>query len=109
MKSVAYIITRENISELLEENILAPILKNEHGAPVAVFYFVGDGAYHLIKGSRNAKNIKAIMKMGQTAIYACEASIKNRKLQNIILDGVKFGTLKDFYNAASNVDYIISF
>lgn len=109
MKSVAYIITREKISELLEENLFAPILKGEHGVEVAAFYFVGDGVYHLIKGSRNAKNIKAIIKTEQTAIYACETSIKNRKLQNVIVEGVKIGILRDFYDATSDVHHIISF
>jgi len=109
MKKLAYIITRVTLSELLEDNIIAPILRGDHGAQIAGFYFVDDGVYHLLKGSRNAKNIKAIIKMEKTAIYACETSIKNRKLQNVIIEGVKIGTLKDFYDATSEADHIISF
>ena len=109
MKSVAYIITRENISELLEDNILSPILEGDHGVEVVAFYFVGDGVFHLIKGTRNAKNFKALLKKSQTEIFACEISIKNRKLQNVVIDQARLGTLKDFYLAASNVDHIVSF
>lgn len=109
MKSLAYIITREDISELLEENILIPILRGEHGARVDAFYFVGDGVYHLLKGSRNAKNLKSMIKMEQTKIYGCEDSIKNRKLKNVVIEDIKIGTLKDFYQAVADVDHIISF
>lgn len=109
MKSVAYIITRENMPELLEDNILSPILEGEHGAEIGAFYFVGDGVFHLIKGSRNAKNIKALLKKAQIEIFVCEISLKNRKLQNVVIDQARLGTLKDFYLAASNVDHIISF
>jgi len=109
MKSVAYIITRENISEILEEDILSPILKGEHGAQITAFYFAGDGVYHLIKGSRNAKNIKVMIEKEQIAIYVCQTSLKDRKLQNVIIENVKPGTLKDFYDATSDTDHIISF
>jgi sulfur transfer complex TusBCD TusB component (DsrH family) len=109
MKSIAYIITRESTAELIEENLFTPILQGKHGVQVAAFYFVGDGVYHLIKGSRTAKSMKLAMSREKIPIYACEISIKNRKLQNIIIDGVNKGTLKDFYDTASNVDHIISF
>lgn len=109
MKNIAYIITQESSAELIEESIFLPIVKGEHGAQVTAFYFVGDGVYQLVKGSRNAKNIKLAMTMENISIYACETSIKNRKLQNIIIEGIKLGTLKDFYNATENVDHIISF
>lgn len=109
MKNIAYIITKESTTELFEENLLIPILKGKHGVQVAAFYFVGDGVYHLVKGSRNAKNIQLLMSTEKIPIYVCENSIKNRKLQNIIIDGVNIGTLKDFYDAVSDVDHIISF
>lgn len=109
MKSVAYIITRENMSELIEDNILLPIINGEAGVKVVAFYFVGDGIYHLIKGNRNAKHIKAIIDSGQTEIFVCEESIKNRKLQNVMIEKVKLGTIKTFWDAAANVDHIVSF
>lgn len=109
MKSVAYIIIRQNISELIEDNILAPIITGESGVRTVALYFVGDGVYHLIKGNRNAKNIKSIIKMGQIKFFACETSIKNRKLQNVVIDGIILGTMKDFFDAAANVEHIISF
>ena len=109
MKSVAYIIIGENISELIEDNILAPIISAESGVKTVAFYFVGDGVYYLIKGNRNAKNIKSIIKMGQTKIFACETSIKNRKLQNVVIDNIVLGTMQDFFDAIADVDHIISF
>jgi len=108
MKSIAYIISSERISELIDENLLAPILKGEHGAKVVAFYFVGDGVYHLVKGSRNAKSIKLAMAKEEISIYACKTSIKSRKIQNIIIDNVNLGTLKDFYDVAFDADYIVS-
>ena len=109
MKSVAYIITRQNISEVIEDNILAPIINGESGLKTVALYFVGEGVYHLIKGNRNAKNIKSIIKMGPTKFFACETSIKNRKLQNLVIDGIVMGTMEDFFVAAANVEHIISF
>lgn len=109
MRSIAYIITRENMSELIEDNILAPIIHGESGVTTVAFYFVGDGVYHLIKGNRNAKNIAAIIKMKQAEIYVCAISLKNRKLQNVVIENVKPGTMKDFFDATANVDHIISF
>ncbi len=109
MKTVAFIITRENVSELIEDNILAPIVEGDSGVKTVAIYFVGDGVYHLLKGSRDAKNIKAIIKMGQTNILACENSIKNRKLQHIVIDDLKIATMKDFFNTTADVSHIISF
>ena len=109
MKTIAFIITRENVSELIEDNILAPVLEGDSGVKTVAIYFVGDGVYHLLKGSRDAKNIKTIIKMGQTDILACENSIKNRKLQHIVIDDVKMVSMKEFLNTTMNVDHIISF
>ena len=109
MRSVANIITRENMTELIEDNILLPIINNESGVKTAAFYFVRDGVYYLVKGNRNAKNIKAIIEMGQTDVFVCETSIKNRKLQNVVIENVKLGTMKIFFEAAANVDHVISF
>ena len=109
MKSVAFIITRQNLSELFEDDILIPIVKGESGVKTTAFYFVGEGVYHLLKGSRYAKNIKAIIESKQIAVFASEGSIRNRKLQNVVIDGIKMGTLKEFYDAAPDVNHIISF
>ncbi len=109
MKSVAFIITRQNLSELFEDDILIPIVKGDSGLKAVAFYFVGEGVYHLLKGSRHAKNIKSIIESKQIAVVASESSIRNRKLQNVVIDGVKLGVLKDFYDSAAGVDHIISF
>ena len=108
MKSLAYIITRQNVSELLEENIIEPILTGEAGVRTTALYFVGDGVYYLIKGNRNAKNIKSIIKKGLTKFFVCETSVKNRKLQNVLIDGIVLGTMKDFLDVAASSDHIIS-
>ena len=109
MKQVAYIFTRESTAELLEENIITPLMNEQHGAKVIAMFFVGDGVYHLVKGARIAKNIKSMISTEQVDVYACAISIKNRELQNILIDGVTTGSLKDFYDATSNADHIISF
>ncbi len=109
MKKIAYIITKESTSELIEESVFAPMAKGEHGGHVKGVFFVGDGVYYLLKGSRTAKNIKTIAENTETDIYACKSSVNNRKLQNILLNGVVVTTLSEFYEAMSDVDHIISF
>lgn len=109
MKSVAFIITRQDISELIEDDIFIPIIRGEATIKAIAFYFVGEGVYHLIKGSRHSKNIKAIIELKETAILASESSIRSRKLQNVLIEGLQMGTLKDFYQQAAEADHIISF
>jgi len=109
MKTIAYIITKESTSELIEDSLFAPMARGEYGGKVRGIFFVGDGVYHLVKGSRTTKNIKMITEKEGTEIYACKISVKNRKLQNIIVNGVIVSSLKDFYEAMPDVDHIISF
>ncbi len=109
MKSVAFIITRQDLSELMEDDILFPIVKGESNVKTVAFYFVGDGVYHLLKGNRYAKNLKAIIESKEIAVFASESSIRNRKLQNVVIEGIKMGVLKDFFDAASDANHIITF
>jgi len=109
MKTVAYIITRQNIADLLEDDILTPIMRGDHGANVSAFYFVGDGVYHLVRGSRYASSISTIVRANRIPVFACSCSVTGKMLQNVIVDEVKLGTLDDFYNATSEADHIISF
>ena len=109
MKSVAFIISRQDLSELLEDDVLLPTVKGESNVKTVAFYFVGDGVYHLLKGSRYAKNLKAIIESKEIAVIANESSIRNRKLQNVVIDGIKMGVLKDFFNAALDANHIITF
>lgn len=109
MKNFAYIITGKSTSELIEDNLFAPLGLGKHGVKVSAIFFVGDGVYHLLKGSRTAKNIKLAMVKEDVKILACEQSIRNRKLQNLMIDSVIFGTLTDFYDATTEADHIIAF
>lgn len=109
MKKIAYIITKESTSELIEENIFSPIAKGEHGVKVKGVFFIGDGVYYLLKGSRTAKSINLVAEKKGTEIFACKQSVNNRKLQNILINGVIIGTLNKFYEEMADVDHIISF
>ncbi|MBD3289225.1 hypothetical protein GF337_10510 [candidate division KSB1 bacterium] len=42
-------------------------------------------------------------------VFGCKLSIKNRNLQNVIVDGVKIGKFNDFYSIALEADHIICF
>lgn len=109
MKNFAYVITRQSTSELIEDNLFAPLGLGKHGGKVSAIFFIGDGVYHLLKGSRIAKNIKLAMEKEGVKILACEQSVRNRKVQNLMIDSVLFGTLKDFYDATTEADHIIAF
>jgi len=109
MKKIAYIISGRSSNELLEENLFAPLQKDELQTKASILFFVADGVYHLMKGSRSSKALRTIMERDKSKIFGCEISIKNRKLQNVIIEGVILGNLNDFYNAAKDEDHIISF
>lgn len=108
MKNIAYIISGRSSTELLEDNLFTPLEKGELSVKAPVIFFVADGIYHLMKGARSSKALKTMISRDKTKIFGCEISIKNRKLQNVIIDGVVLGSLSDFYEAAKNVDQIIS-
>lgn len=109
MKSVAFIITRQDLPEFVESQILLPITKGEFGnAPVAIF-FVHDGVYSLMKATRSAAHIRTIIEKLQIPVYACMDSIFNRNLQNLIIDGIKMGKLKDFLEVSEIAERILTF
>ena len=109
MKKIAYIFTKQHTGELMEDSILLPIALGQHGAKVIAMYFVEDGVYHLVKGGRSSKNLKISISEHDVKVFGCNISIKNRNLQNVIIDGVNVGDLKDFYQMALEADHIISF
>ena len=109
MKKIAYIFTKQHTGELMEDSLLLPIALGQHGAEVIAIYFIEDGVYHLVKGGRSSKNLKIAMSEQNVKIFACDISIKNRNLQNIIIDGVHKGDFKDFYEIVLGVDHIVSF
>ena len=109
MKKIAYIITKQHTGELMEESLLLPIALGQHGADVVSIYFVEDGVYHLVKGGRSSKNLKIAINEQKVKVFGCKKSIKNRNLQNVIIEGIQEGEFKDFYHEALEVDHIISF
>ncbi len=109
MKKFALVITRQNIPEFIESHILLPIVRKEFGEDITSIFFVEDGVYHLMKATRSAKHIRAIIEKQQVRIFACEDSIISRNLQNLIIDGITLGKLKDFLEASENADRILTF
>lgn len=109
MIKLAYIVTKQHTGEFLEDSVLLPLSRGEQIGEVVAIYFVEDGVYHLVKGARSSKNIKIAQANGKLKIIACKASIKNRNLQNILIDGVEQGDIKDFFAYAIEADHIISF
>jgi len=109
MKRLAYIITKQHTGEFMEDSFLLPLSLGEHVAEVVVIYFVEDGVYHLVKGARSSKNIKIALDNSKLTIIACKTSIKNRNLQNVIIEGVEQGNFNDFFKYAADADHIISF
>jgi len=109
MKKIAYIISGRSSNELLNDNLFAPLEKDELRTKASILFFVADGVYHLMKGSRSSKALRTIMERDKSKIIGCEISIKNRKLQNFIIEGVVLGNLNNFYDAAKDADHIISF
>ncbi|MBD3288477.1 hypothetical protein GF337_06695, partial [candidate division KSB1 bacterium] len=98
MKKAAYIFTKQHTGELLEDSILRPLATGSHEPKVIALYFVEDGVYHLVKGGRSSKNLKLAVKDQHVKVFGCKLSIKNRNLQNVIVDGVKIGKFNDFYS-----------
>ncbi len=109
MKSLAFIITRQNLPEFVENQILLPIVRGEFGITPAALFFVDDGVYSLMKATRAAGYLKTIIEKYQIPIFACQDSIMNRNLQNLIIDGIRFGKLKDFLEASDQADRILTF
>lgn len=109
MKTAAYIISGKSSSELLEDNLLVPLERGELRTRAAALFFVADGVYHLMKGARSSKVLRTLLAEQKTTIIGCQLSIKNRKLQNVLIDGLILGSLDDFYEAAKDADHIIHF
>lgn len=109
MKKLAYIITRELSAELMEDNLLAALEPGKQEIQLIALFFVDDGVYQLIKGNRILKKLKQACASGTLAVFACDRSAKVRKLQNLMFEEAKMGTIHDFYLAAADADHIIAF
>ncbi|MDZ7261234.1 MAG: DsrE family protein [candidate division KSB1 bacterium] len=109
MKSVAYIITQKWPDELVQECLLPSIAQGTHGAKVVAMYFAEDGVYHLLKANPDARKIIMAIEDEDIKIIVSKQSVRQRKLDHLLLEGVTQGDFSDFYQAAQDADHIISF
>ena len=108
MKKVAYLITGAGTQELIGGCLLNTVSTGRHGAQVVAMHFAEDGVYHLVRGSKNGEKVaKAIAEHGVT-VLACECSVANRGLQDLLIDGVQIGHFAEFYAAAAEADHVIA-
>lgn len=108
MKNIAYIIAHDGNGEFIQNGILKSIADRTHGANVIALYFIENGVYHLVKGSRRSKEVSIAMQEQHIKVLASKQSIKERRIQNMMIDGVKLASFDSFYNVTQNADHIIS-
>lgn len=108
MKKVAYIITKNGSGEFIQESILGSIAEGTHGGQIIALYFTEEGIYHLVKGSRRAKEIGIAIDNQNVRVFASKQSIKDRKLQNMVIQGIEYGTYEQFFEIAQEADHVIS-
>jgi len=108
MKRVAYIISKNGSGEFIQESILAAIAEGVHGGEVVAIYFTEEGVYHLVKGARRAKEIGIAMESQGVRVFASKQSVKDRKLQNMIIPGIELSGYDTFFEIAQEVDHLIS-
>lgn len=107
IKKIAYIVTRDVASEILEAN-LNNLIRNEPTAQIVGIYFADDGVYQIVKGARISNKIRDALRIQDIFLFADEESLKKRKLQNMLLEDTKLGTLADFYSHTQNADHIVT-
>jgi sulfur transfer complex TusBCD TusB component (DsrH family) len=108
MKKVAYIISKNGSGEFIQESILGSIAEGTHGGKIIALYFTEEGIYHLVKGSRRAKEIGIAIESRDVRVIASKQSIKDRKLQNMIIPGIELGSYEQFFDIAQQADHVIS-
>jgi sulfur transfer complex TusBCD TusB component (DsrH family) len=62
----------------------------------------------LVKGSRRAKEIGISIDSQDVKVIASKQSVKDRKIQNMVIQGVELGTYEQFIEIALDADHIIS-
>jgi predicted peroxiredoxin len=108
MKKVAYLVTRAGTQELIGGCLLTTISAGRHGAQVVAMHFAEDGVYHLVRGSKNGDKLaRAIAEQG-VRVLACECSVENRGLQDLLIEGVEIAHFAEFFAAAEAADHIIA-
>ena len=108
MKKIAYIISKNGSGEFIQESILGSIADGVHGGEVVAIYFTEEGIYHLVKGSRRAKEVGIAIENRGVRVFASKQSIKDRKLQNMIIPGIEFASYDQFFEIAQQADHVIS-
>jgi sulfur transfer complex TusBCD TusB component (DsrH family) len=108
MKKIAYIISKNGGGELIQESILGTIADGSHAGKIVALYFTEEGVYHLVKGSRRAKEIGISIDSQDVKVIASKQSVKDRKIQNMVIQGVELGTYEQFIEIALDADHIIS-
>ena len=108
MKKVAYLITRSGTQELIGGCLLNTVSTGRQGVQVVALHFCEDGVNHLVKGSKNAAKIARAMAEQGVKVIACECSVGNRGLEDLLIDGVEIGHLADFFAAAEEADHVVA-
>ncbi len=108
MKKIAYIISRNASGEFVQESILGAIAEGSHAGKVIALYFTEEGIYHLVKGSRRAKEVGIALDTQGVKVIASKQSVKDRKLLHMIIPGVEHGTYDQFLNFAMEADHILT-
>jgi len=109
MKKIAYIISREDEGEIIEQGFLIPFTKGSQNIRIVALYFVGEGVYHLIKGNRISKIIDKVIADKKCSVAVCRESVQSRLLKNLISNTIQSATLEDFYKLAESADHIICY
>lgn len=108
MKKVAYLITRSGTQELIGGCLLNTTSTGRQGVQVVALHFCEDGVFHLVKGSKNAAKVARAMAEQGVKVIACECSVGNRGLEEMLIEGVEIGHLADFFAAAEEADHVIA-
>ncbi len=108
MKKIAYIISQNGGGEFIQESILGAIADGSHTGKIIAVYFTEEGVYHLVKGSRRAKEIGMAIDSQEVKVIASKQSVKDRKIQNMVIQGVELGNYEQFIEIALDADHIIS-
>ncbi|MBN1349430.1 DsrE family protein [candidate division KSB1 bacterium] len=107
LTKIAYIVSNDRVSEVLETN-LAAILNGEETVRIVGLYFVDDGVFHIIKGARIANMLRDALRYQDLWIFADDASVKKRNLQKILVEDAEIKSLTEFYKYVQDANHIIT-
>jgi len=108
MKKIAYIISKNGSGEFIQESVLGSIADGVHSGQIVALYFTEEGVYHLVKGSRRAKEVGIAIDLQGVKVIASKQSVKDRRLQNMVIQGIELGNYEQFFELAQEADHIIS-